>query len=308
MKIQFLGTGSGVPSKERNVSSIVLDLLQEQGNMWMFDCGEATQHQILQTTIKPRKVERIFITHLHGDHIYGLPGFLSSRSFQNGETPVTITGPKGLKEYIETSLTVSGTKLKYPLIVEEVFEGLIFENDHFRVFAKKLDHGLESYGFRIEEKDKPGQLQTDKLQQAGIEPGPIYQQIKQNEKVTLTNGQTIYRSDFIGPDKPGRKVTILGDTRFIPSLSSFVRGSDLLVHEATFEHEHENMAYTYFHSTTKQAATIAKNGEVRRLILTHLSSRYQEENYQQLIDEAQEIFDQTSIAYDFYETEIPAKG
>src|SRR5690625_3258499 len=120
MKLYFLGTGAGMPSKERNVSALVLDLLQELNSMWLFDCGEATQHQILRTTIKPRKINKIFISHLHGDVIFGLPGFLSSRSFQGGNTTLTVYGPVGLKSFIESSLTMSDTHLKYDLIIKEL--------------------------------------------------------------------------------------------------------------------------------------------------------------------------------------------
>ena len=127
MDFVFLGTGAGVPAKARNVSSIVLQLLEERKTVWMFDCGEATQHQILKTSVKPSKIEKIFITHLHGDHIFGLPGLLSSRSFQGGKDELTVYGPKGIKEYIMTSLAVSCTNLKYELFIEEIDEGIVFE-------------------------------------------------------------------------------------------------------------------------------------------------------------------------------------
>lgn len=174
MDVFFLGTGAGIPAKLRNVTSIALKLLEERGSIWLFDCGEATQHQILHTSIKPRRIEKIFITHLHGDHIYGLPGLLSSRSFQGGETEVIIYGPKGLKEYITVSLSVSQTYLKYPLKVIEIDEGIIFEDEQFIVETHVLEHGIPSYGYRIIEKDRPGTLLADKLAEAGIKPGPIY--------------------------------------------------------------------------------------------------------------------------------------
>src|SRR5690625_2509243 len=123
MKITFLGTGAGIPSKQRNVSSIALQLMKNKGAIWLFDCGEATQHQILNTPLKPRKIEKIFITHLHGDHIYGLPGLISSRSFQDGRTPLTIYGPKGTEEFGQTSLKVSETNVLYPIEFIEVFDG-----------------------------------------------------------------------------------------------------------------------------------------------------------------------------------------
>ncbi|MED4550999.1 MBL fold metallo-hydrolase, partial [Bacillus licheniformis] len=116
MELLFLGTGAGIPAKTRNVTSVALKLLEERRSVWLFDCGEATQHQILHTSIKPRKIEKIFITHLHGDHVYGLPGLVSSRSFQGGEGPLTVYGPQGIKTFLETALDVSGTHVTYPLV------------------------------------------------------------------------------------------------------------------------------------------------------------------------------------------------
>ncbi|UOQ93663.1 ribonuclease Z [Halobacillus shinanisalinarum] len=304
MELFFLGTGSGVPSKERNVSSLVLRMLEERGTTWVFDCGEATQHQILNTTIRPRRIETIFITHLHGDHLYGLPGLLSSRSFQGGETPVTVYGPEGLKEYVDVSLKISGTRLRYPLHVEEITEGMLFEDEKFTVEAIKLKHGLESYGYIIKEKDKLGELLPDKLKELGVSPGPIYQQIKENETTTLADGRIVTRKDVLGPPKKGRKIAILGDTRYIPELIDYLHGVDILVHEATFASEEETMAYDYFHSTVKQAATLAKEAKVGELILNHLSSRYHGPAIKQLEQEAKAIFQNTMIASDFYQHKV----
>lgn len=307
MELVFLGTGSGVPSKERNVSAIALKLLQEQNSIWLFDCGEATQHQILHTSIKPRKITKIFMTHLHGDHIFGLPGLLSSRSFQGGEDLLTVYGPEGIRDYIETSLTISGTTLTYPLSIVEFTEGKLFEDEQFTVTCKKLDHGIESYGFRITEKDKPGRLLVDQLKAIGIEPGPIYQQIKENDVVRTNDGQILYHEHYIGSDKKGRIITIMGDTRASDDDRSFVEGSDVLVHEATFGHEKENLAKAYFHSTTKQAATLADESNVGKLILTHISSRYQQNDDHKLLTEAREIFPRTDLANDLYQVTIHAK-
>ncbi|TGB04384.1 ribonuclease Z [Halobacillus salinus] len=304
MELYFLGTGSGVPSKERNVSSLVLRMLEERGTTWVFDCGEGTQQQILNTNIRPRRIEVIFITHLHGDHIYGLPGLLSSRSFQGGETPVTVYGPRGLKEYIEISLRLSGTHLRYPLYIEEVDEGILFEDEQFVVEAIKLEHGLDSYGYILKEKDKLGELQPNKLKELGVSPGPIYQTIKSQEQTRLEDGRIIARSDVIGPPKKGRKVVILGDTRYLPALKDPLHKADVLVHEGTFSGEDKELAYDYFHSTVKQAAHLAKEAQVGELILNHLSSRYQGESIKQLEEEARTIFPNTTIAYDFYQHAI----
>ncbi|RLL48141.1 ribonuclease Z [Oceanobacillus piezotolerans] len=304
MELTFLGTGAGLPSKERNVTAIVLSLLQEINHIWLFDCGEATQHQILQTSIKPRKINKIFITHLHGDHIYGLPGLLSSRSFQGGEEALTVYGPVGIKQYIETSLTLSESHLTYPLEIIEIDEGIIVEEEAFHVYAKKLDHAIPSFGYRIIEKDRPGELLVNKLMDLGIKPGPIYSKIKENPSVILDNGQVIFRKDVIGPNKKGRIVSILGDTRYRDEHIEFIKNSDVLVHEATFAQEHEELAKNYYHSTTTQTAALARNGNVKRLVLTHISSRYQNETTQSLLREAQELFENTVIAEDFYHTSI----
>lgn len=306
--ILFLGTGAGVPAKLRNVTSIALKLLEERGAVWLFDCGEATQHQILHTSLKPRRIEKIFITHLHGDHIYGLPGLLSSRSFQGGESEVTIYGPKGLKEFVDVSLAVSQTHLKYPLKVIEIEEGIVFEDDTFVVEAGILEHGLPSFGYRIVEKDRPGTLLADKLTEAGVRPGPIYKKIKNGERVMLDNGHMIVPSDFLGPKQKGRVVTILGDTRKCSKAIRLAENADLLIHEATFSNGEEELAYEYYHSTTTQAAQVATTARVKNLVLTHISSRYDRTDCLQLEKEAQAIFPNTTIAEDFKEIAIPVKS
>ncbi len=299
MEIFFLGTGAGVPAKLRNVTSAALKLLEERRTIWLFDCGEATQHQILHTSIKPSRLEKIFITHLHGDHIYGLPGLLASRSFQGGESELTVYGPNGLRNFIETSLKVSGTYLKYELNIVEIEEGVIFEDDQFLVEAGLLDHGIPSYGFRIVEKDLPGTLLVEKLQELNVQPGPIYKRIKAGESVILEDGTLLNPDDFVGPKQKGRIVTILGDTRMCNEATRLAQGADLLIHEATFAHGQETMANEYFHSTTSQAATIAKEAAVKKLCLTHISSRYDARASEELLKQAQEVFPDTEIAHDF---------
>lgn len=305
MNVFFLGTGAGLPAKLRNVTSIALKLLEERGSIWLFDVGEATQHQILHTSIKPRRIEKIFITHLHGDHLYGLPGLLSSRSFQGGTSEVTVYGPQGIQEYIELSLSISGTYLKYPLKVIEIDEGIIFEDKQFRVDARRLDHGISSYGYRVLEKDKPGMLLADKLKEAGILPGPIYKEIKNGGTVGLEDGRVIKSSEFLGTAQKGRVVTILGDTRPCKNAVVLAEGADLLIHEATFAKDEEVLAHDYFHSTTFQAAEIAKQAGAKALCFTHISSRYDRNQWKDLVQEAKLIFPNSEIAEDLKEIHIP---
>lgn len=306
MEILFLGTGAGMPAKYRNVTSIALKHLSD-GSVWLFDCGEATQHQILHTSIKPRKINKIFITHLHGDHIFGLPGLLGSRSFLGGDGELCVYGPKGIKEFIETSLKISQTHVKYELQIEEIEDGVCFEDEEFIIEARLLDHALPSYGYRVHEKDKRGALLVDQLKELGIKPGPLFKSIKDGEVVTLEDGRVINGADYQGPKKEGRIVTILGDTRPCENGVLLAKDADLLIHEATFNKDAESMAHEFYHSTTHQAAEIAKNAGVKQLCITHISSRFEKKDWPELEKEAQEIFPSTVIAEDFKKLELKTK-
>ncbi|MCY8104206.1 ribonuclease Z [Bacillus mojavensis] len=305
MELLFLGTGAGIPAKSRNVTSIALKLLEERRSVWLFDCGEATQHQILHTSIKPRKIEKIFITHMHGDHVYGLPGLLGSRSFQGGEDELTVYGPKGIKAFIETSLAVTKTHLTYPLVIQEIEEGAVFEDDQFIVTAASAIHGVEAFGYRVQEKDVPGSLKAALLKEMNIPPGPVYSKIKKGEIVTLEDGRTINGEDFLEPPKKGRAVVFSGDTRVSDKIKELARDCDVLVHEATFAKDDVKLAFDYFHSTTEQAAVTAKEAGAKQLILTHISARYQGEASLELQKEAAAVFPNSITAYDFLEVQIP---
>lgn len=304
MDVFFLGTGAGVPAKQRNVTAIALKLLEERGAVWLFDCGEATQHQILHTSIKPRRIEKIFITHLHGDHLYGLPGLLSSRSFQGGESLLTVYGPKGIKEFLDVTLRISQTHLRYQLEIKEIEEGVVFEDELFLVEARLLEHGIPSFGYRIVEKDRPGTLLADQLAAAGVKPGPVYRKIKNGEEVILEDGRVISPAEFVGPPQKGRVVTILGDTRTCDNAAILAEGADLLIHEATFSGAEAGLAREYYHSTTLQAAQTARKAGVKKLCLTHISSRYDRSDWKMLQDEAATLFPDSIISEDFMEITI----
>ena len=300
MELQFLGTGAGVPAKMRNVSSIALKLLDERNEIWLFDCGEATQQQILNTTIRPGKIKKIFITHLHGDHIFGLPGLLTSRSFQGGEDELTVYGPKGIKRFIDASISVSYSKLSYPLkVIEFEEDGLLFSDQQFKVEAMKLEHGIPSYGFRITEADQIGELKADELKALGVPFGPVFGRLKRGEVVTLEDGRVIDGKDYVSEDIKGRIVVICGDTRFTPKSITLAQNANVLVHEATYEADKEKTARQHFHSTSKQAATIALEANVQQLYLTHISARYLGHQVSQLEQEARKVFPKTKVVKDF---------
>ncbi|MGX9135185.1 ribonuclease Z [Rummeliibacillus sp. JY-2-4R] len=301
MQIQFLGTGAGMPSKMRNTSSLVLKLLEERGTIWLFDCGEATQHQILHTPIKPRKLEKIFVTHLHGDHIYGLPGLLGSRSFLGGETPLTIYGPKGLKEWIELTLVTSQTHLNYSIEYVEVEEGIIFEDEDFMVRAMPLQHVIPCFGYRVEQKPLPGALQVEKAINLGVPKGPLLGQLKTGLDVTLEDGKIIRSEDVTEPPKKGFTVAILGDTRYCENAITLSENADIVIHEATFDHTTEELAANYGHSTNIDAAKVAVQAEAKYLLLNHLSARFFTSDIEKMLQQVKEIMPNSYIVNDFDE-------
>ncbi|MNW35677.1 Ribonuclease Z [compost metagenome] len=297
MELYFMGTNAGVPSLERNVTSLALRLFDERRTFWLFDCGEATQHQILRSPLKLSKLEYIFITHLHGDHLFGLPGLISSRAYQGGNTPLTLFGPPGLKKFIMTALEISESRISYSLEVVEHEGGILFEDESFCVESALLDHRIDSFGYRITEKDQPGKLDIEMLARHGIKPGPMYGKLKRGESINLPDGSLLHSTDVLGNSKPGRIVTILGDTRPCEAAVQLAQDADVLVHESTFLHELAETAYTYHHSTARQAAEAAKRAGAKQLFLTHFSSRYKyNDQLQQLEREAREVFPQSDLA------------
>lgn len=305
MELIFLGTSAGVPTRTRNVTAILLNLQHPtQAGLWLFDCGEGTQHQFLHTAFNPGKLDRIFITHLHGDHLFGLPGLLCSRSMAGIAHPLTIYGPKGIREFVETTLRLSGSWTDYPLMVEEVSEGMVVDDGLRRVTAFALNHPVECYGYRIEEHDKPGALDAQALLAQGIPSGPLFQRLKNGETVTLTDGRVIHGEDFLAPAIPGKKLAIFGDTAPCSAALQLAQGVDVVVHEATLEHAMEEKANSRGHSSTHQAAQLALDAGVGRLVITHVSSRYDAEGSQHLLRECRTIFTQTTLAEDFHTIQL----
>lgn len=298
MQLHFLGTGAGMPSKTRNTSALALKLLEERGTIWLFDCGEATQHQILHTTIKPRKIDKIFITHLHGDHIFGLPGFLSSRSFQGGEEPLTIYGPAGLQQWIELTLQLSKTHVTYPIVFEVVEEGIVFEDEQFIVRALPLAHVVPCFGYRIEQKSLPGELLIEKALKLGVPKGPFLGKLKRGEDVVLSDGTLVKSEEVTSASKEGFIVTILGDTKYCDNAKKLASHASVVVHEATFDHETAHLAAQYGHATNSEAAMVAREAGAKQLFLNHISARFLPQDEERLAEQAREIFSETRIVQD----------
>lgn len=310
MKLTFLGTSAGTPSRTRNVTSIALQWMQE-GSVWLFDCGEGTQQQILRSPLSLSRIQRIFLTHLHGDHLFGLPGLLSTRSLIDPQSgPIGVHGPEGVGKFIACALEVSRARLAYPIMVETISEGLVYDDDTRYVYCRRLSHGaMPSFGYAIVEKPKPGEFDAEMAASLGIPAGPLYGKLKAGETITLADGRAIEGSALVGPTRPGRKVVICGDTGQTTNTVQLAMGADVLVHEATFGNAEEERAKLQGHSTAQMAAAVARDAGVKALILTHISARYESQDRSQLtalLDEARAIFPNTYLAEDFWTFDIEA--
>ena len=311
MNITFLGTSSGVPSLTRNVSSLALKLSQSS-DVWLFDCGEGTQHQIIKSNIKSSQIKKIFITHMHGDHIYGLPGLLATLGLSGNSNGIEIYGPSELRNFITSTLNSSYCKLSFPLHFIEVEDyasqnKFLYESEKVKVNCACLKHRLPAYGYRVSEKDKPGIFDIKKAEYLKIPPGPIYAELQKGKKVDLEDGRSFNGKEFCGAPRKGESFVYCTDTVFSKSAVSLSKNADLLVHESTFSKEDEKMAYEKLHSTTIMAAKTALLSNTKKLIITHISPRYNKRSSitpSDLLKEAQKIFPNTYLAKDFLTAEI----
>jgi ribonuclease Z len=309
VQITFLGTSSGVPTKSRNVSSVALRLPQ-RAELWLFDCGEGTQHQLLRSELKSSQLSRIFITHMHGDHIFGLMGLLASCGLAGNVDRIDIYGPSGLNEYLQACSRYSHTHFSYPIKVHPVRPGVVYEDHEFTVSCDLLHHRIPAFGYRIAEKDRPGRFDVEQAKALEIPSGPIYGQLKRGETVTLSDGRVIDGSTLCAEEEIGRKIAYCTDTVYCESAVRLAEDVDVLIHEATFAHEDADMAFQRLHSTTTMAAQTAYSAKAHQLIMTHFSPRYAPGNpigLKDLLEEARAIFPQTCMAHDFMIYDVPRR-
>lgn len=312
LQVTFLGTSSGVPTRARNVSAVALRLPQ-RSEMWLFDCGEGTQHQFLRSELRLSQLRRVFVTHMHGDHVFGLPGLLASLGLAgNSNDGVDLYGPDPLESYLNGVLRTSSTRIGYPLNVHRVHDcaengTLVYEDDDLTVRCTPLTHRVPAYAYRVDQKPLAGRFDIAKAKDLQIPPGPIYAQLKRGDTVTLDDGRIINGTTLCGPERPGVSVVYCTDTVFCEAAVDLAQGADLLIHESTFAHQESEMAYQKQHSTSTMAAQTAAEANVGQLVLTHLSPRYAPGNAvtpEDLLKEAQAIFPNTCLAKDFLTLEV----
>jgi ribonuclease Z len=279
----------------------------QRAEVWLFDCGEGTQHQLLRSELNISQVARIFITHMHGDHMLGLMGLLATCGMTAHTRGISIYGPRPLADYVREVSRRTQFQTNYPLTVREVSEGLVFEDEEYAVTCAPLKHRLPAFGYRVTEKERPGHFDVERALAEGIPPGPLYGRLKRGERVALPDGRAFDGADFRGPDLKGRSVVYCTDTTYCRAAVELARDADLLIHEATFAEADEGLAVRSTHSTAAMAARVAKEAAARRLVLTHLSPRYFPGNQtgpEDLLREARAVFPDAELAHDFLSVDV----
>ena len=302
LSIIFLGTGGSWPTVKRNVASIAV---KRGSEVLLFDCGEGTQRQFQKSKLSYMQISKIFITHFHGDHFLGMPGLIQTMQLNDRDKPLHIYGPKGMKTLTNQLLSLGYFKPNYEIIPHEVDEGNILDFDEYVVRVIRVKHGIPALAYCIDEKMRPGKFDKPKALKLGIPEGPLFSKLQKGKTVTLDDGRKIKPSVVLGPPRKGRKIVISGDTKPIDSMIKFAKDADVLIHEATFDSEIEDIAGEYGHTTAAQAAEIAKKSKADRLFLTHISPRYLDHHI--LENEAKKIFKKSFVPKDFQEVEVKLK-
>jgi ribonuclease Z len=309
LRITFLGTSAGVPTRARNVSAVALRLPQ-RGEVWLFDCGEATQHQIQRTDLRLSQITRVFISHLHGDHVFGLMGLLASSGLAGAAQAIELYGPRGLEEFVRAVARHTGTLVTDSLKINTAEAGTIYEDSEYAVTCQPLRHRLSAFGYRVNERDRAGHFDAERAAAIGVPAGPLYGRLKRGEAITLPDGRTVSGSELCGPTIEGRALAYCTDTTYCRNAVSLAADSDLLIHEATFADEDAHLARQSTHSTASDAARVATEAGARRLVLTHISPRYAPGNaieLPRLLAQARAIFPDTIVAEDFMSVEVPRR-
>ena len=303
-EVFVLGTSGMMPLPNRFLTSA---MVRRDGELFLFDCGEGTQVSLKMLNLKWKKIHSIFISHMHADHVTGLPGILMLSSQVDRDEPLTLYGPPKLKEYVDANRRILDMYINYEIIVKTVEPGIILETDDFIVRAFRLNHTKPCLGYVMQEKDRPGEFHPEKAQELGIPVGPLWGKLQRGETVTLSDGRVITSTDVMGEKRGGRKFSYVTDSLYLPSIAKEVEHSDLLLCEGMFTSDMEETAYEKKHMTSGQAAQIAKDAEVAKLGLLHYSPRYGDRELRFLLKDARKIFPDTILTKDRMSFEIPLK-
>ena len=293
MKIVFLGTSAAIPTEKRCLSSIVV---KRGGELLIFDAGEGMQKNFLQAKLGINKKMKIFITHMHIDHCLGLIGFFQTMSLLGRTKKIDIYGEPRLKEFIHENFRIINIGLAFEIVIHIIDkEGVIASEDDYQISCCKADHSIPAFSFCITEGPRPGVFNVEKASKLSIPKGDLYRRLQHGEDV-FVDGKLIKSNEVVGPRRKGRKIGVSGDTRPSSELKDFFSSCDILIFESTYNHDYQTKAIETFHSTSSEAALLAKESNCSKLILTHFSSRYDDPNI--LLDEARTIHRNVDLAED----------
>jgi ribonuclease Z len=301
MRVIFLGTAGSVPTPTRSLPAV---LIKRQNDQLMFDCGEGAQRQMIRAKVGFHKKTKIFISHMHGDHVLGLPGLLQTMALMDRQKKIEIYGPEGIKRFLECTRESLRFCLKFPVEIHEIYDvGVICEEKEYIIEAAKANHDVPSLAYAFVEKTRPGKFYPEKAKSLGIPEGELWSKLQHGDKIKLSNGQVISPTDVMGSPRQGRKIVYTGDTRSFTGFAKFAAYADLVIHEATFDDALAEKAAEDGHSTPSQAAKAVMKAKANKLVLTHISARYPNTNL--LLEQAKKFFTNTVVAEDFMEVELP---
>ncbi|MDI9644742.1 MAG: ribonuclease Z [Candidatus Verstraetearchaeota archaeon] len=301
VRITFLGTSAGMPTRERGLPSV---LIEADGELVLFDCGEGTQRQLMKVNASLGKRMKIFVSHMHGDHIFGLPGLIQTMNLINRTHPLEVFGPPGLKEFIEQTTVPAMCKPSFDLEIHEVEGGEVYKCRQYTVFGSWTEHSVPNLAYKITFGEGRGRFLPERAKALGIPEGPLWGILKAGSPVVLEGGRVVNPYEVLGEPVKGISVVYSGDTRPCESVKRLAAGAEILIHEATFSRELEGKAEAEGHSTAHGAASVAKEANVGTLILTHFSARYHD--LAQLEIEAKEIFSGARVAKDLESYDLKA--
>jgi ribonuclease Z len=300
LSVTFLGTGASIPTIDRNVAALAV---QREGETLLFDCGEGTQRQMMRYGVG-FSFREIFFTHYHADHMLGLTGLLRTMGLQDRSNPVTLYGPRGAQRILGAAVSLGIERNKFPVEVLEIRPGDRLVRDQYDIVVFETEHRADTLGFALVEHPRLGRFNPDRAQELGIPEGPLWGRLHKGQTVTLENGQTFGPADLVGPPRKGRRLVYTGDTRPHFGVIEAAKEADLLIHEATFGGDELERAKETGHSTAAEAARVALEAGVSRLVLTHISSRYNRDA-SELLAEARAVFPETVIARDGMMVDVP---
>ncbi len=294
-EVFVLGTSGMQPLPGRFLTSA---MVRRNGDLFLFDCGEGTQVSLKMLNLHWKKISSIFISHMHADHVTGLPGLLMLSSQVERSEPLYIYGPEKLKDYIDSNRKLLDMYINYQIKFIPVEPGVILETDEYKVEAIPLLHTKPCYGYVLTEKDRPGEFSVEQAQALGVPMGPMWGKLQRGECVTLENGTTVTSDQVLGKPRKGIKFSYVTDTMYMSHIANYVKNSDLLLCEGMFTKDLSQDAYEKKHMTSTQSATIALQAGVKKMGLIHYSPRYTDRELYTLLDEAREVFPETVLCKD----------